>query len=170
MMSVKHNKHNLTDYVRRVGGWDERERQCVWGAREGSGGEASSRRGWALAPQASGDLPVQPHPALTPWFFFPPLYIQTHPSLQESGKLTKMWGVCDWFKGKKNHTKTYKEEAEEMDVAVAEKADEEFLMDFWHACSAWKKNKTWTWGYAKKNFTWFSKGNKEGELTAEIEN
>lgn len=37
MMSVKHNKHNLTDYVRRVGGWDERERQCVWGAQRGVG-------------------------------------------------------------------------------------------------------------------------------------
>ena len=80
-----------------------------------------------------------------------------------------MWSICDWFKTKKNHTKMYGEE--EMDIAEAEKADEEFLMDFFKGCSAWKHNKTWTWGWAKKNFTWFSKSHKEGEeLNADIEN
>lgn len=87
-------------------------------------------------------------------------------SPQEAGKLTKMWSVCDWFKAKKNHTKAV---GEEIDVAADEKAEEAFLMDFWKACTAWKHNKTWTW--AKKNFTWFKKGAKEGSaMTAEIEN
>lgn len=89
-----------------------------------------------------------------------------------------MWSICDWFKmkTKKNHTKVYKEDEpefnDEAELEVAnDKADEEFLLDFFKGCSAFKKNKTWTWGWAKKNFTWFSKAHKEGEeMTAEIEN
>ena len=94
MMAIKHKNHTLSAYVRWATG-RESERGKEVGRRWGGGG-------WPRAPTpvvslACSSLPTHPFPP------HPPTSLLSSP--QEAGKLTKMWSVCDWFKGKKNHTK-----------------------------------------------------------------
>lgn len=86
----------------------------------------------------------------------------------ETGKLSKMWAICDWFKPKmhKNHTThgflaadeaEFAETEAAVNEATSETAEKEFLYDFWKKCSAWKLDKKW--GFNKANYTWFKTGN-----------
>jgi hypothetical protein len=153
----QHNKHNLSDWeagklakMWSICDWFKFKVRCVFLAAGG--------RGW----RCGG------------WMLFPGRWQARTLSLFRTHTRTISPPFSHTQQLNKNHTHepAFAEEAEmeAVNEEAAEKADEAFLMDFFKACSAWKHNKTWTWAFHKKNFTWFKTHKDGADMTASIEN